>query len=873
MSASQEVVEVEDDSGEEEEEAEAILVGCLTVNVVGLRYYHGTVTNGEMVQLVREPTNPYDSNAIRVLNIRGDQVGHVEKNKAMHLAPLVDQNLAFLEGIVPSGSKNAYRMPCQVHVFSKPALAAAVVDHLDYFGERLSGGLLEEGAHEGGGGGRASSKTSKRKVLAGAASSAPKKPSIDDIFEDLALDCKKRQAMEPDSSIVKSELMQHQKEALAWMIQRENSSALPPFWEIQPPKGSNATTMYMNTLTNFTCDKRPEPLRGGILADDMGLGKTLAVLALVATNRPGAVLPPVVDIAEELEELEEQPAAKKSKTTERSKGRDKKASDSGSDDHPPPPCVPKAGGPLATLVVCPLSVLSNWIGQLEDHTRAGSLNVCVFHGPDRIKNAKKLASHDLVFTTYNMLASEWNDRNSALRKVQWLRLVLDEAHLVKNPKAQQTKCAISLNADRRWAVTGTPIQNNAKDLFSLMQFLHFEPLSERTFWNRTIQRPLTSGQPAGFARLQGLMSAISLRRTKEARVNGKKLVDLPPKIVTVFPVDLTPNDRAIYDKMERDGKDIILKYIANGTMTKNYAIVLQIILRLRQLCDHSSMCPGSMDVLAALGAENQGQIASPELLQKMLAMIGDDFDCPICLSPPVTAIITRCAHVFCRRCIEKTLERDKRQCPMCRGDLTISDIYTSNVGEEQEEAGNDGDGGGGGSSAKITALLSILDKTRAKDPSIKTVVFSQFSSMLKLAEAPLTQAGYKFVKLQGGMSAKKRDEAMEAFKSTSKDSPTVFLLSLKAAGVGLNLVSASNVVMLDPWWNPAAEEQAMDRVHRLGQTRDVHVFRLVATDSIEERLLQMQEKKRAYAQIALGKEASEERRKQCIQEVRLLMQC
>ncbi|KAJ7515177.1 hypothetical protein O6H91_22G003700 [Diphasiastrum complanatum] len=260
-------------------------------------------------------------------------------------------------------------------------------------------------------------------------------------------------------------------------------------------------------------------------------------------------------------------------------------------------------------------------------------------------------------------------------------------------------------------------------------------------------------------------------------------------------------------------------------------------------------------------------LASPELLQKLLAQTGEDFDCPICLSPPNSAVITRCAHVFCQRCIQKTLMCDKKSCPLCRFALTESDVFSAPLDEAENESDTDSNVK---SSAKIDALISLLEETRERDPLIKSVVFSQFTKMLTLVQQPLKDAGFKYVRIDGSMSATKREEALQAFKSTKSKSPTVFLLTLKAAGTGLNLTSASNVYMLDPWWNAAVDDQAMDRVHRLGQTRKVHIFRLIVADSIEERILDLQERKRQFAQVAFGK-SQEQQRLMRVEEVRLLM--
>ena len=209
---------------------------------------------------------------------------------------------------------------------------------------------------------------------------------------------------------------------------------------------------------------------------------------------------------------------------------------------------------------------------------------------------------------------------------------------------------------------------------------------------------------------------------------------------------------------------------------------------------------------------------------------------------------------------------------MCRSTLATSDLMSAPKEDEkgtQEE--KDPDQPLQKSSAKVDALIQLLTVVRVRDPTEKSVIFSQFTQMLSRLEGPLTDAGFQFVRLDGSMTSKKRQTALSAFASKEPGSPTVFLLSLKAAGVGLNLVSASRVFMLDPWWNPAVEEQAMDRVHRLGQTRDVEVVRLIVTDSIEDRIMELQERKRQLATYAFQKRSAEQQRLMRVQDVQLLM--
>ncbi|KAH7425334.1 hypothetical protein KP509_11G049800 [Ceratopteris richardii] len=830
----------EDVNGDEDDDDEKYLVGFTEVNIVGLQYYHGTVNSREMVRLIREPHNVYDRNAIRVDNMYGEQVGHIERYKACHLAPLVDDGLILIEGIIPRGSKNAFRMPCQVYVFSKDTAMNTVRNRLSRSGlalvtpnDRNFEQLTAMGIPE------------RLKLT----EDKERGKNIDEIFDTLILNQKKVTTAIDPPPLLKTSLYPHQKEALAWLVERENSLELPPFWQEQAEKRGSTKKSYVNSLTNFMTDQRPEPFRGGILADEMGLGKTLTLLSLIATNKP--FKSPSFGNDKDFG----QPTS--SRPLKRAKCDNPESQATGE----------RRSG--ATLVVCPLSVMSIWISQLEEHTLPGSLKVYLYHGTDRTKKSSVLSSHDIVLTTYNILAAEGYDSRSPLQKVNWLRVILDEAHIVKNPNAGMSKAAFSLKAERRWAVTGTPIQNGAKDLGSLMMFLKLQPLDDKSFWNRTIQRPLSTGDASGFLRLQALLMAIALRRTKDMEVDNKRLVDLPRRTVNIHFVELDVKDRQLYDKIELEGKRLVGQYVASGTVLQNYSTILQIILRLRQICDHSDLCPlkeGLLDTISDI----KDLSSSPELLQKLLSVLqsGDDFDCPICLSPPAIAVITKCSHVFCRKCIEKTLMQDKEKCPMCRVPLTTSDLFAASPTAEATDV--EADIQKQVSSAKLKALMGLLLETRIKDPSIKSVVFSQFAGMLNLIQAPLKEAGFKYVRIDGSMSLKKREAALRAFQSKDTDGPTVILLSLKAAGVGLNLVAASQVYMIDPWWNPAIEEQAMDRVHRLGQTRDVEIVRLVVQDSIEERILELQEKKRNLASSAFGKSVDDMRRSR-IEDVQHLM--
>jgi SWI/SNF-related matrix-associated actin-dependent regulator of chromatin subfamily A3 len=484
---------------------ETFMVGFVIANIVGIQHYSGTISGREMVGLVREPLNVYDSNAIKVLNTRTVQVGHIERSVAAVLSPLIDSRSIHVEGIVPNtrAAANRYKIPCQIHVFAKAEAFDSVKSAVSRGGLQL---ISDSDA----------SFTLSEAVVV---KEKKKAVDVDEIFKLVDENVSKKgllEALEPPKDIIKSELFRHQKEGLGWLVHRENSGELPPFWEEKD--GS-----YVNILTNYRTDTRPEPLRGGIFADDMGLGKTLTLLSLIAFDkcetslanaiRSGSVVD--VDKLDEMGEGEwDGDSSKKGKRGRGSKkgsvARKKRKDDvrlggnvigksvgvceNSSSDF----------GNKTTLIVCPPSVFSTWVQQLADHTRRGKLKVYMYYG-ERTNDTEELKKYDIVLTTYSTLATELRRWESPVNKIEWWRVILDEAHVIKNVNARQSQAVAELTAKRRWVVTGTPIQNGSFDLFSLMAFLRFEPFSIKSYWQSLVQRPLAQGNQKGLSRLQVIL--------------------------------------------------------------------------------------------------------------------------------------------------------------------------------------------------------------------------------------------------------------------------------------------------------------------------------------------------------------------------------
>lgn len=324
-------------------------------------------------------------------------------------------------------------------------------------------------------------------------------------------------------------------------------------------------------------------------------------------------------------------------------------------------------------------------------------------------------------------------------------------------------------------------------------------------------------------------------------------------------------------------------------MLRHYAYVLEILLRMRQACNHSMLVPEHYHQhgFAAL-ADAAGDKAAE--LRRLVALLEESVadECGMCRKLAEDPVITQCCHFFCRKCIDSYTEQpayhnavyeaqflppgapppqpnNHLYCPQCRQQLDKSLIIGMHhrellrLEEEQKQAAALHARGHATLSPKLLALLEELQ--RVLNLGDKAIVFSQWTSFLNILQACLQQANVKHVRLDGQMSAANRAKALKSFEDD--DTVKVFLISLKAGGVGLNLTSANHVFLLDPWWNPATEDQAIDRVHRLGQTKPVEVVRFICADSVEEKILELQNSKREMTTTALARSSrSQEDQKQ-----------
>lgn len=292
-------------------------------------------------------------------------------------------------------------------------------------------------------------------------------------------------------------------------------------------------------------------------------------------------------------------------------------------------------------------------------------------------------------------------------------------------------------------------------------------------------------------------------------------------------------------------------------------------MRLRQHCCHPDLLAKTSSDLGAAATPAELRERLIEKLRLVLAS-GSDEECSVCLDSVRLPVITHCAHVYCRPCIAQVIssQQETARCPLCRSEIKTSELVEFPQEEVEEETSANSKWR---TSSKVQALMGNLLRLRHEDSSIKCLVVSQFTRFLTILETPLREHGFSFLRLDGTISQKKRTQVIQEFQSSAADSPSIMLLSLKAGGVGLNLTAASRVFLMDPAWNPATEDQCIDRCHRLGQTRKVFVTKFIVKNSVEENMVKIQRQKQDLVEKAFGS-SNAKRETSRINDIKALME-
>ncbi len=449
--------------------------------------------------------------------------------------------------------------------------------------------------------------------------------------------------------------------------------------KVAPPRGLKATLRDYQQLGLNWLQFLREYEFNGILADDMGLGKTVQALAHLLKE-------------------------KESKRMDR-------------------PC----------LIIAPTSLMSNWRREAEQFTP--KLSVLILQGPERKQHFTDISQYDLVLTTYPLLV---RDQETLLAQ-DYHYLILDEAQVIKNPRAKAARIARDITARHRLCLTGTPMENHLGELWALFDFLMPGFLGENKLFTQRFRTPIEKqGNTEQRQRLVRRVAPFMLRRRK-----SEVIKELPDKIEMLRSVAMDSKQSALYESIRLSMEKKVRQAIAQKGLARSHITILDALLKLRQTC------------------------CDPQLLSLPQA------------------------------------QKVK-------------------------------------SSAKLEMLMEMLPEMLEEGRRI--LLFSQFTKMLAIIEQKLIEVGISYTKLTG--QTRKRDEVIERFRQGEAD---VFLISLKAGGVGLNLTEADTVIHYDPWWNPAVENQATDRAHRIGQDKTVFVYKLITENTLEEKIMAMQARKQALA--------------------------
>ena len=469
-----------------------------------------------------------------------------------------------------------------------------------------------------------------------------------------------------------------------WSKLRDNIRNFQEVRQVETPAGLNAELRPYQLQGVSYLNFLDEYGFGGILADEMGLGKTIQTLSFI------------------------QHMVNKGAT-----------------------------GP--NLIVVPTSVLPNW--DREASKFVPKLSRVIVYGTRRESIFRKIADADLVITTYALLRRDLEE----LEQHNFNAIILDEAQNIKNPNTITARAVRNIHARMRLCLSGTPIENNLFELWSLFEFLMPGFLGSQHAFQRGVIKPIKEGDAETLEYLRSRVKPFILRRTKAEVVR-----DLPPKIESVTYCALADEQAELYAALARKLRDQVLADVDQKGMAKSQMSILDALLKLRQICCH------------------------PKLLK--MDMPG----------------------------------------------------FNSNMVSGKFEAFKD-------------MIIDIVEEGH------KVLVFSQFVQMLQQIRGWLQMTDIPFCYLDG--SSKDRLEQVDRFNN-SPDIP-IFLISLKAGGTGLNLTSADYVIHYDPWWNPAVESQATDRAHRIGQARQVFSYKLICQNTVEEKILKLQDMKRGVAEAVI----------------------
>ncbi|KAF8283101.1 putative DNA repair protein [Trypanosoma cruzi] len=495
---------------------------------------------------------------------------------------------------------------------------------------------------------------------------------------------------------------------------------------------------------------------------------------------------------------------------------------------------------LRTLVVVPAALMLQWKSEIEAKVKPSrGLKVFLYHGTNKAITNTELELYDFVITTYDTLTSSaqlaltpiFDDKNMSFNRkeagplfhVRWKRIILDEAHMIRHANTQRWRAVKELQGFHRWVVTATPLHNTIEDLQNLLHFVGLPRLPllpgfnpEEVLNDPVLQRGIArSIQPA------------FLRRGPVMIRNGKEeiLVKLPPKTEIVVMKRFSIHESKQYNSILARSRTAL----ATSERKEGAFHIFAMMTRLRQACCHPWI--------------SEGRALSVSV-------------CGICRSEAVSTVTTKCGHYFCYECLllrfREAVDGEEMAvrlpCPTCGTTITNSSVFKSYTLTSSERIAKfkkrDLE-----MSTKLRMILDSIDTMKKEYPDDKMIIFSHFTSFMDVISVALDKLEISHLRLDGTMTLTNRNTVIRRFQAS--DDVRVILASKTATGVGLNLTAANHVLVVDPWWNPAIEEQAVHRCYRIGQKKHVHVTRIIIEDTIEQYCHEICQRKKEFGDAIL----------------------
>lgn len=503
---------------------------------------------------------------------------------------------------------------------------------------------------------------------------------------------------------------------------------------------------------------------GGIIADEMGTGKTLTVLSHIAVQL-------------------------------------------------------SLGERHASLIVVPASIAHQWMSEIAKFLPRVGTRALLYHGKGKeaVQRGSDFNGYDYVVTTYETLAGECpkdaeSENGGSLYRFPWARIILDEAHRVRNMKTRAFKCCLTVakRSQHVWCLTGTPVVNKPADIQAYAHLISESTNPESVPFLRHIERMTKKGKDRIYGDVGDLLGPLMIRRKKSDEINGRVIVELPKVKFEVEYLEFTPTEQQVYNKLYAQVSEEIAALVeasdeqvgTTGTMMH----ILALLTYVRQYCDSPKMVRD--DVMKLLEIESVGY--DKELHTRIMQIVHAE----VAFEPQTIVIY----------------------------DSDDEDVPIVQVAAKQQEMPLNGP-----SSSKVLAVVHDINETFANSGTEKTIVFSNFVKALNEVGTSLDRLGISFMQIDGSVAFHERAELIAHFGNPNSKT-RVMLASTNCCNVGLNLTMASHGIIMDPWYNAAGEDQAIGRMDRYGQTRQVSIKKYLMKDSFEVLMHEMQLHKKQMAE-------------------------